>query len=208
MRKLLIIAGITLAPVIANADPWSMAHSKRGFDESKFSQLVNSYQNICYPNGPIKSDHGVQVQCKQMMAEIAAAKDQIATDNAEIDRVQSEAAEQAKEQAKIDAKPINVVFRGYQMYINVTLCNQVREGYLVQYVNDVELERANKAIKAIVEQQKKRDPNLDADYAWNEAKQEHNRSKPPITLDYCQNVYLQSLLRASPQPVFNVEKPE
>jgi hypothetical protein len=209
MKRLLTAAALALLMTnAARADALGMARLTLQMDQRKLVELENAYNNMCYPNGPIRSSGMVQAKCRPIADEIAATKDKIIADGVEISRQQSEDLKQAQQQAKIDAEPVNVVFRGYQMYINVTLCSQVREGYLVKFINDVEMERSTKAIKAIVEAQKKRDPSLDTEYVWNKAKQEHDRSKPIINLDYCRNVHLRSLLNASPQPVFHVEKPD
>src|SRR6478672_3471179 len=55
---------------------------------------------------------------------------------------QSEQAERL--QAIEDAKPINRLFRGYQYFGHARFCHESRDGYLVQYVNDAEMEKAQR----------------------------------------------------------------
>ncbi len=53
------------------------------------------------------------------------------------------------------------VLYGYRWFMLVRRCNEVRQGYLLQYVNDDEFARANATIKAIVQQAKTNFPGLD-----------------------------------------------
>jgi len=78
-------------------------------------------------------------------------------------------ADEAKEQARIGNLPINRLFRGYQLYVNVKFCKVVREGYLVQYVNDAEMARAEKAIRSIANQATKDDTTINTDDVWKQA---------------------------------------
>ena len=103
-----------------------------------------------------------QASCDQIMREAAARRkewDKAQAAEAERRKVEAElirkqqekAASDAREQARIANLPINRLFRGCQFYAHVKFCNEVREGYLVKYVNDAELVRAEKAIKSIVD---------------------------------------------------------
>ena len=52
----------------------------------------------------------------------------------------------------------NYIFKGYQFYSAVDFCHQVREGYMVVYINDIELRRAKQAIKALVDKVRSEEP--------------------------------------------------
>jgi crotonobetainyl-CoA:carnitine CoA-transferase CaiB-like acyl-CoA transferase len=117
---------------------------------------------------------------------------------------QEQAAAEAKEQARVANLPINRVFRGYQFYAHVKFCNDVREGYLVQYVNDAEMMRAEKAIKSIVEQATKDDTTINTDDVWKQAL-EAVQGKP-ASISFCQQSLAQ-LLNLSPTTVYSIAKP-
>lgn len=61
------------------------------------------------------------------------------------------------------------LFDVYRSWMYVYLCNQARAGYLAVFVNDIELERARKAVKAIEVKFKTDDPELDINQVWNDA---------------------------------------
>jgi hypothetical protein len=48
----------------------------------------------------------------------------------------------------------------YEKWVYVSTCNQAREGYLVQYVNDVELARAQRGVQGAERALLKRNPSL------------------------------------------------
>jgi hypothetical protein len=102
------------------------------------------------------------------------------------------------------ALPINRLLNSYRFYIYSAICNQVREGYLVQYVNDVELVRARNAVKAIQAQALKDDPSIDIDYVWKAA------LKDPVGRyvleSKCRSTLVQ-LINDSPKSAWTVEKP-
>jgi uncharacterized protein YecT (DUF1311 family) len=47
------------------------------------------------------------------------------------------------------AKPENQLFRGYKLYAFIKYCNEIRQGYEMVYINDVEMERARHKIEGI-----------------------------------------------------------
>jgi len=59
-----------------------------------------------------------------------------------------------------EAPSVSVIHRrllaGYAVFAPVAWCHDARDGYAYEYTNDVEIERAHAAIKAIVEQTRKR----------------------------------------------------
>jgi hypothetical protein len=110
--------------------------------------------------------------------------------------VRSKAAEQAL--------PANRLYFDYAAFAYVRFCHESREGYLVQYVNDVEMDKANKAIKEIVAQATKEDPAINTDEVWRKAL----AALQGINLDQmeCHNTLTQ-LLKRSPTPVYSTAKP-
>jgi hypothetical protein len=113
-------------------------------------------------------------------------------------------AETEREQAVIDALPVNRLRFDYAAFAYVRFCHESRQGYLVQYVNDVEMEKAHKAIKEIVAQATKEDPTINTDEVWRKAV----ASLQGINLDQmgCHNTLTQ-LLKRSPIPAYSTEKP-
>ena len=124
---------------------------------------------------------------------------------AELDRKRrEEEAAEAQEQARIANLPINRLYRGYQLYALVKFCNEVREGYLVQYVNDTEMVRAKKAIKSIVDQAIKDDTTIDTDDVWKQALAAVQGKSASI--NFCQYA-LGELFNLSPTAIYTVAKP-
>ncbi|HEY1475745.1 MAG TPA: hypothetical protein VGF53_16840 [Pseudolabrys sp.] len=156
-----------------------------------------------------------QASCDQIMREAAARRkewDKAQAAEAERRKVEAElnrkrqeqAAAEAQEQARVANLPINRLFRGYQFYVHVKFCNEVREGYLVQYVNDAEMIRAEKAIKSIVEQATKDDTAINTDEVWKKALAAVQGKSASISL--CQ-YSLGQLLNLSPAAVYTITKP-
>jgi hypothetical protein len=108
-----------------------------------------------------------------------------------------------KEEARQAALPINRLLTSYRLFHYVSVCNEVREGYFVKYVNDVELERARKVVKAIANQATKDDSSIDTDYVWQQA---IKSTFPQVNDVVCRNSLVQ-LINSSPTSVWNVEKP-
>jgi hypothetical protein len=95
------------------------------------------------------------------------------------------------------------LFRLYRQWMFVQFCNQVSEGYAMVYVNDVELERARAAVRAIEKKILAENPGVDSDKVWNEA------AKPvrfPANPDQCKRNVVE-LLNANPRGAFEVERP-
>jgi hypothetical protein len=155
-----------------------------------------------------------QLGKEQVAAQEAQARAQAALDAQQAAQREAErraaserqiaAQEEAARQAAEAAKPINRLYRGYQYYAHIKFCNEVREGYLVKYVNDVELERAEIAIKAIVAQTTKEDAAIDTDDVWKKALKAVVGQYAEA--DVCKNSLVQ-LFKMSPQPVYQIAKP-
>jgi hypothetical protein len=80
--------------------------------------------------------------------------------------------DQAKMKAEAEAearKPYWRLLSAYKGYIYVKYCNEVRQGYLSVYVNDVEFERARVAVKAIEKDALAEDNTMNTGTMWNDA---------------------------------------
>jgi hypothetical protein len=112
---------------------------------------------------------------------------------------------EAQKRAEIEArKPENRLIKAYQLYSNVQFCNQLRQGYMVVWVNDLELERARAATKAIEKSILVEQPGLNTNNLWQTALanakgwQAYQRS--------CDQAY-SNLLSMSPVNVYPLQKP-
>ena len=95
---------------------------------------------------------------------------------------------------------------GYRFYALVKYCHEIREGYLSVYINNVEMRRADKAIRAIVQKAVSEYNSIDTDKIWNLALRQANNQ--PISRSYCEMQYYQALLNASPIDPLNIRKPK
>jgi hypothetical protein len=97
------------------------------------------------------------------------------------------------------------VVQGYQNYMLVRRCYELREGYSMQFVSVFELERATDAIKYIVfKNQFESNGTIDTDELWRQAT---GRSVGfAISNSWC-HVYYEKLLLQSPYTVYSTEKP-
>jgi hypothetical protein len=109
-----------------------------------------------------------------------------------------------KEQARQDAMPINRLLTGYRFFHYVSVCNEARSGYLLKYVNDDDLERAHKAVRAIADKASKDDPSINTDNVWKQALQ--SPIFPRVNDAACRTALVQ-LVNSSPTILWNVEKP-
>jgi hypothetical protein len=122
--------------------------------------------------------------------------------------------EDNKRRAIAEAKPGNKLLRAYSNYIYLKLCHDVREGYVVQYVNDQEMERVDSTTKRIVEAATKEDASINTDDVWNAALTQNNRELTKsggITMGVVQAVCrwrLDLLFNASATPVYPIAKPQ
>jgi hypothetical protein len=133
-------------------------------------------------------------------------------DAAQAERQRQEATARAEAAAKQEAearaeaaKPDNRIRTAYSLYIRLRWCSGVREGYLVKYINDVEMERVETAIKAIVSKEKSREPDMNTDQLWQQADRATTGMR--VQMDACQ-YWFHQLLAMSPVPAIRVEKPE
>jgi hypothetical protein len=132
----------------------------------------------------------------------------VAAREAEARRKAEEAAREAERrreaEAREAAKPQNRMFRAYNLYVRVKFCNEARQGYLIQYVNDAELDRATIAVKAIVRKAQEAEPGMDSNEIWEKARRAADGSI--ASQSYCQ-MYLSQLVNMSPVDTYNIQKP-
>jgi hypothetical protein len=111
----------------------------------------------------------------------------------------------AEEQSREAAKPENQLREAYSLYILLKWCHDVRDGYLVQYVNDVEMHRVETAMKAIGDKLKAQDPNMDTDKIWKQA--DRAIVGKGIGSDSC-HWWFRQFMGTSPIPAVRVQKPQ
>jgi hypothetical protein len=106
--------------------------------------------------------------------------------------------EKAREEARIEAaKPINRLRQAYFNYMVVKRCYDVRLGYQLVYINEVELERARRAVNAIETSALKEDSSINTSATWQEGVQMLGASKEYVEQYFCQKTY-NDLLNAAP----------
>jgi hypothetical protein len=112
----------------------------------------------------------------------------------------------AKRQAAIaeSKKPVNQLFVAYKLYAHVQFCHQVRQGYMVVWINEVELERARQAAKAVEKVALSENPDLDTDTLWRKAKE---AAKGFRAWDWSCRAVFSELLAMSPVSPYKSEKP-
>ena len=106
--------------------------------------------------------------------------------------------QQRQQEAKIEAaKPVNRLKQAYFSYMVVKRCYDVQLGYQLVYINEVEMERARVAVKAIETSIIKEDSSIDTNSTWQEATQFIGASKQYLEQYFCQKTY-NELLSAAP----------
>ena len=107
--------------------------------------------------------------------------------------------EKAREEARIEAaRPINRLRLAYFNYMVVKKCYDVRLGYQLVYINEVELERAKRAVNAIETSAVKEDSSIDTSATWQEGVRMLEASKQQYVEQYfCQKTY-NDLLNVAP----------
>lgn len=144
-------------------------------------------------------EHSSFLEENELYAEISRSK---AEQSAEIQRQKN--AQRAAEEEKVQALPVNRLLNGYTAFGYVRFCHESRQGYLIQYVNDFEMQKAERAVKAIVAQTTKEDPSLDTDKVWREA--QSINSGRHLNEGMCREA-LVDLFKRSPVPLQSTDKP-
>jgi hypothetical protein len=104
-----------------------------------------------------------QRQVAEQQAKAEAEAKQRAAEQAEQQRLWQE----AKRQEAIEAaKPVNKLRDAYRNYVVTQTCYKARNGYLVTWVNDVEMERARKAMHDLEALYLKQDPSINKEQVW------------------------------------------
>jgi hypothetical protein len=161
-----------------------------------------------------RAEEEAVVEAKRQQADAETRKAQAelariaAQENARRQQAEADArAAIAQEVAREEAKPENKLQRAYRAYGLVQYCNKVRQGYLVTYINDEEMDRAQIMIKAterMYVRQGFADTGLTADSIWKRALSQI--SGQPIDSQSCKGYYRQ-LSDFSPVPSIQIEKP-
>jgi hypothetical protein len=122
-------------------------------------------------------DDTVRAICFPHLPEWAAAwRRSIAAKQAAGVLARQEAAEErrriAVNEAIEAAKPRNRLYRAYASYVIVKQCHDQRDGYMMVYVTDTEVERAREAMVVIEKKVLAEDPSLPATEIWARASNE------------------------------------
>jgi len=106
--------------------------------------------------------------------------------------------EKARQEAEIEAaKPVNRLRQAYFDYMVVKRCYDVRLGYQLVYINEVELERAKRAVNTIEASALKEDSSIDTGNAWQEGIRMIETSQRYVEQYFCQKTF-NDLLSAAP----------
>jgi hypothetical protein len=109
--------------------------------------------------------------------------------------------QQRQHEARIEAaKPVSRLKQAYSSYMVVKRCYDMRLGYQLVYINDVELERARGAVNAIEASILKEESSINTTEAWQESVQWIEASKQPVEQYFCQRTYNDLLNAAPPSP--------
>jgi hypothetical protein len=114
-------------------------------------------------------------------------------------------AQVSQEKLREWANPEYILGNAYRAYAYLQVCHQVREGYLLVYINDVELERAHTSIKDIETRMLNQNPNLNVSAIWGRAINPQSAGFWPASLSGCRQT-LNKLFRLSP-PVYVLVPP-
>jgi hypothetical protein len=130
--------------------------------------------------------------------------EQQALENANADRRRQAETERQEKAAAEARKPENRLVKTYEFYAKVQFCNQVRQGYAMVFVTDVEMQRARVATKTIEKDLLTEEPSLNTDKAWQQALA--NVQGWRAFRETCQGSYM-ALLRLSPIDMYPIQKP-
>jgi TPR repeat protein len=112
---------------------------------------------------------------------------------------------EAQVQTQARMPEYNRLLTAYMQYVFVKHCYEVREGYVVVYINDVEFDRARNAIKAIETDALAKNGSLNTDAMWKKAVTDLLNQKPFVGRDQCQ-VNLNALIATGPSGGIIIEK--
>lgn len=95
------------------------------------------------------------------------------------------------------------LYSAYRLYAIVQQCHKVRQGYVLVYINDVEMERARTAVKYIEDSAMPEIEDVPTKSIWDKAVQ--NIKGAVLIRDVCQ-MRLQELLQRAPQTALEPQK--
>ncbi|MBR0879129.1 flagellar biosynthesis GTPase FlhF [Bradyrhizobium barranii subsp. barranii] len=151
-----------------------------------------------------ESEERRQIEEKEKAARDAAERQRQAEDlQRKLDDAKARQAEEDRQQRL----PVNRMVNAYAAYIFVRVCHESRDGYLVQYVNDAEMERAEKAVRAAVDKLMTEDPSIDKARAWDDARAYARGTKIAASIEFCQ-MQLGKLYSLSPVAPYQFGRPE
>jgi len=92
-------------------------------------------------------------------------------------------AREKAEQDRIENLPENLLGLGYVRYIFLKKCHQARDGYLLIYVSDAEIERARLEVRRIEEAIKEKHPDIPTSDLW--AKANRRSQDFEVSMELC-----------------------
>lgn len=88
----------------------------------------------------------------------------------------------------------SVLLLGYDYYVRVQACHTVRQGYLVVWINDVEMDRARRAVKALEQVYTKQYLSIDTTALFQQAAHLASMNiqvAGGVDVNYCHNAFEQ-----------------
>lgn len=211
MKRILTAAAL-LAVTVPTAQAQFVPPDWSGIPAKKTLQKANPIEDEARRTIELQreKERALQKQAEQAEANAQAAKRE-RQQRDQRSALEQAAAEAAQERARIAALPSNRLRTGYAAFAHVNWCHDVRDGYAYKYINDVELERAKTAVKAIVEQTTKEDTSINTDEIWQKALRiiapyTNQRNAYGDQLEVCRDS-LEMLFKLSPAQVYSVAKP-
>jgi hypothetical protein len=195
--------------------------AEHGVDTTAVSAIRRSTEDDCLNEKEKEKAANIAEQERQAAAEKERQRVEAEQKRLEQERAQQafdalpeaeKAAIRSAEKAKRDHdQAVNLLSNGYAFFAHIQWCHDVREGYLSQYINDAELERAQTAIKAIVDKAKGMDATINTDDVWQLGL---DRARPFMKMRDDGNGFsetchwsLSQLFQLSPALVYSIQKP-
>ena len=156
----------------------SLDREVRNYDETcKRTALADAAKARCEELEPLKAARDAAEQ-RKLEAQQRADEER----RKEIAERQRQEHERERAEAEYWRQPVNRLRRAYHRYLYVTACHQARQGYLVVWINDVEMERARSAVSRIEREVVTQDPKIRPSAEW-------NKEKPEIVEYSCKPTY-------------------
>jgi hypothetical protein len=204
MKTNYIIAAVILAMPISTS---ALADSCDNFLyalRTREASSLESYKVTCEKANPSRFKWIMQEKANDFAGIVADEEAARKAKERAMAQARAEAIERNRREEAEARKPENRLIKAYQVYSNVAFCNELRQGYLVVWVNDVELERAKAATKAIEKSLLAEEPGLNTITLWQTALRQAGGWM--ANQWSCQQAY--TLLREmSPANVYPIQKP-